>query len=162
MRPSMVSRAVIVFVSLGLACGLLVAQQKSPSLADLGWMAGNWGLSNDHITIEERWTPPAGGMMLGTERTIAKAKNKVVEFEFLRMEERATGIYYVAQPNGQAPTDFKLLRGSSSEAVFENRKHDFPKRITYRKNADGSITASVDDGANPPTKKEEFQYKKLE
>jgi len=131
-------------------------------LADVAWIGGHWGLSNDHVTIEEAWTAPEGGMMLGVERTISHKTNKVVEFEFLRIEERVDGTYYVAQPNGQPPTDFKLVRGSVSEAVFENRKHDFPKRITYRKNADGSISASVDDGANPPVKKEEFQYKKLE
>src|SRR3954467_7354296 len=162
MGRSLFGRGVVAFFWIAVVCGLGLAQTKAPSLSDLGWMAGNWSMRNEHVTIEERWTPAAGGMMLGTERTIAKTKNKVVGFEFLRIEEGASGIYYVAQPNGQPPTDFKLVHGSDSEAVFENRKHDFPKRITYRHNVDGSVTASVDDGANPPTKKEEFQYKKLE
>jgi hypothetical protein len=135
---------------------------QTTSLSDVAWIGGHWGMSNEHVTIEEAWTAPAGGMMMGVERTISHKNNKVVEFEFLRIEERANGTYYVAQPNGKAPTDFKLVRGNASEAVFENRAHDFPKRITYRKNADGSLTASVDDGATPPKKKEEFQYKKLE
>src|SRR3954467_10378160 len=135
---------------------------QTTSLADIAWIGGHWGLSNDHLTIEEAWPTPPGGMMLGVERTILRDKNRVVEFEFLRIEERVDGIFYVAQPNGQPPTDFKLVRGSTSQAVFENRAHDFPKRVTYLKNADGSVTASVDDGEDPPKKKEEFRYKKLE
>lgn len=153
-------RIFILLTALSVLCAS--GSTQAPSLADLAWIGGRWGMSNDHVTIEEAWTAPAGGMMLGVERTISHKNNKVVEFEFLRIEERADGTYYVAQPNGQSPTDFKLVRGSASEAVFENRKHDFPKRITYLKNSDDSITASVDDGANPPVKKKQFQYKKLE
>jgi uncharacterized protein DUF6265 len=162
MRESLFARGLVAVTVIAVAWGLGIAQTKITSLSDLGWMAGNWGMSNDRVTIEERWTAPAGSMMLGVERTISHKKNKVVEFEFLRIEERTDGIYYVAQPNGQAPTDFKLVHGSASEAVFQNRSHDFPKRITYRKNADGSITASVDDGADPPKKKEEFKYKRFD
>ncbi len=83
--------------------------------------------------------------MIGMGRTIAGGKT--VEFEYLRLEQRGDGIYYVAHPKARSPgTDFKLTRLSAQEAVFENPQHDFPKRIIYRKNADGSLTASIDGG----------------
>ena len=98
---------------------------------------------------------PAGGSMLGMSRTVAG--DRTVEFEFLRIEQRGETIYYVASPKGRCPgTDFKLTRVAVQEAVFENPEHDFPKRIVYRKNSDGSMTASVDAGAG--TKAQTFAY----
>jgi Domain of unknown function (DUF6265) len=83
--------------------------------------------------------------MLGMSRTLAGSRT--VEFEFLRIEQREDGIYYVAQPKGRCPaTDFKLTRAGAQEAVFENPQHDFPKRIIYRKTAEDSLTASIDAG----------------
>lgn len=132
------------------------------SVSQLGWMSGHWAQESSKSRVEEHWTDVAGNVMLGVGRTIAGGKT--VFFEFLRIEERADGIYYVAQPKGRPGTDFKLTRLArrleGQEAMFENPAHDFPKRITYRRNADGSITARVDGGADSP-KAEEFHYKPI-
>ena len=96
--------------------------------------------------------------MIGMGRTIAGGKT--VEFEYLRIEQRADQIYYVASPKGRCPgTDFKLTRLAGQEATFENPEHDFPKRIIYRKNSDGSLTASIDGGAG--TKSMSFAYQPM-
>ncbi|HJZ81752.1 MAG TPA: DUF6265 family protein [Pyrinomonadaceae bacterium] len=126
------------------------------TISDLSWLAGAWqSPPGGRAQIEEIWTPPAAGAMLGMSRTIAG--DKMVEFEFLRIEQRGNDLYYVASPAGRCPaTDFKLTRLSSQEAVFENPEHDFPKRIIYRKGADGSLTASIDAGEG--TKSKSFPY----
>ena len=96
--------------------------------------------------------------MLGMSRTVAG--DKTVEFEYLRIEQRADGIYYVAHPKARCPgTDFKLTRASATEAVFENPQHDFPKRIIYRKTGDDSLTATIDGGEN--TKAISFAYRRI-
>ena len=96
--------------------------------------------------------------MLGMSRTVAG--EKTVEFEYLRIEQRADGLYYVAYPQARCPgTDFKLTRASATEAVFENPQHDFPKRIIYRKTGDDSLTASIDGGEN--TKAISFAYRRI-
>lgn len=96
--------------------------------------------------------------MMGMGRTVAG--DKTVEFEYLRIEQRADGIYYVAHPKGRCPgTDFKLTRASATEAVFENPQHDFPKRITYRKGADDSLTATIDGGEG--SKARTFSYRRM-
>ena len=119
---------------------------QTPTLADLAWIAGDWQTApGDRRLIEEHWTNAAGAMMMGMSRTVAG--EKTVEFEYLRIEQRGDGIYYVAHPKARCPgTDFKLTRASANEVVFENPQHDFPKRIIYRKGADDSLTASVDGG----------------
>lgn len=101
---------------------------------------------------------PAGGSIIGMGRTVSGGHT--IEFEYLRIEERASQIYYVASPKGRCPgTDFKLTRLAGQEATFENTEHDFPKRITYKKNPDGSLTASIDGGAG--TKAMTFAYRPM-
>ncbi len=139
--------------------GTLLPAQAPPSayrIADLGWMSGHWQTGPGKSSVEEHWTAAAGGTMLGVNRTIQG--DKTVAFEFLRIEERPDGIFYVAHPNAQAGTDFKLVALSAGEAVFANPEHDFPKRLVYRKNADGSLTARADGGESNAEQAVEFLF----
>ncbi|HEX2272214.1 MAG TPA: DUF6265 family protein [Pyrinomonadaceae bacterium] len=124
----------------------LLLSIQTPAIADVSWIAGGWQTApGARRQIEEHWTKAAGGSMMGMSRTIAG--DKTVEFEYLRIEQRADGIYYIAHPKARCPgTDFKLTRASATEAVFENPQHDFPKRIIYRKTGDDGLTASIDAG----------------
>ena len=141
-----------------LAFILTNASTQTPTLADLAWMAGDWQTTVGRRQIEEHWTKVAGASMMGMSRTVAG--DKTVEFEYLRIEQRADGIYYVAHPKARCPgTDFKLTRVSATEAVFENPQHDFPKRVIYRKGADDSLTATIDGGEG--SKAMTFAFKRM-
>ncbi|HEU4833839.1 MAG TPA: DUF6265 family protein [Pyrinomonadaceae bacterium] len=139
-----------------LALTTQVSAQTS-TIVDIAWISGNWQTEpGGRRQIEEHWTTVAGGTMLGMSRTVAG--DKTVEFEYLRIEQRADGIYYVAHPKARCPgTDFKLTRASATEAVFENPQHDFPKRIIYRRDGD-SLTATIDGGEG--TKAMSFMFKR--
>ena len=128
-------------------------------ISDLGWIAGDWQTDPAGRAVsEEHWTRPAGGSMIGMSRTLVG--DRTVSWESLRLEERGEFVYYVASPKGRCPaTDFKLTRLSGQEAIFENPQHDFPKRIIYRKNSDGGLTAIVDGGEG--TKSEKFDFKPM-
>jgi hypothetical protein len=138
---------------------LLSLAPQTPTIVDLSWIAGDWQTaSGGRAQIEEHWTNVAGGSMMGMSRTVAG--EKTVEFEYLRIEQRADGVYYVAHPKARCPgTDFKLTKASATEAVFENPQHDFPKRITYRKTGDDSLTASIDGGEG--TKAMSFAFQRM-
>ncbi len=117
--------------------------QQEDALAPLSWIAGDWETAPGNEYSEEHWTHPADKLMLGVSRTLAGGKT--VSFEFMRIEARPDGIYYVAQPGGRPGVDFKLARNPGQEAVFENPGHaDHLKHIIYRKNADGSMTARIE------------------
>lgn len=127
-------------------CLLVNLTPQNTTIADLAWLAGDWQTTpGGRRQIEEHWMSVAGGTMMGMSRTVAG--EKTVEFEYLRIEQRADGIYYVAHPKARCPaTDFKLTKSSATEAIFENPQHDFPKRIIYRKTGADSLTASIDGG----------------
>ena len=80
--------------------------------------------------------------MLGVSRTLKG--ERAVAFEFLRIEFRKDGVFYVAQPGGRPKTEFKLTGSDPRSATFENPGHDHPKVIRYKLEADGSLKAELD------------------
>ena len=144
----------ILMIASGCLC--LPAQSREPS-SDFAWLAGGWqGTMGGKAQIEEHWIQPAGGTMLAVSRTIANGRT--VAFEFLRIESRADGIYYVAQPQGRPPVEFKLTQQSENRAVFENPQHDHPKIIRYSKEGDGSLHAEIEGDEKGKHKKMEFKF----
>lgn len=135
------------------------AQRGKPTAngtaAQLAWLAGTWSGGDGPVRFEERWTPAAGGAMLGVSRTLKG--DRMVAFEFLRIVEREGSLVYIAQPGGRPPTEFALTAISADSATFENSTHDFPKMIRYSRRADGSLEARVSDGG---PKGETFLFKK--
>lgn len=120
--------------------GVLPAQASDTAptpatLDDLAWMTGSWSATSEDGTVsEEHWTTPAGRLMVGMHRDVRKDGGAF--FEFLRIEETAEGIHYVASPRGGPATAFRLTGSTPHRAVFENPDHDFPQRIVYRRDGD--------------------------
>lgn len=110
--------------------------------ADLAFMKGAWESASGPMKFEERWTEEAGGLMLGVSRTMKG--DRAVAFEFLRIEFRKEGIFYVAQPGGRPKTEFRLTASDGKSATFENPEHDHPKLIRYSLGADGALKAELD------------------
>ncbi len=113
------------------------------SITDLSWLAGQWvGTRGSGSSIEERWSPPRGGAMLAVSRTV-NTSGKMSAFEYLRIVERDGGLVYVAQPGGAKATEFVLTEVSPTRAVFDNPRHDYPKRIVYELSAEGGLSATI-------------------
>ncbi len=121
---------------------------KMPAVAkatidDLKWLTGAWvGKRSTGSSTEERWSPPLGGAMLAVSRSV-NASGKMFGFEYLRIVERGEGLVYVAQPGGGKPTEFVLTEWSPTRAVFENPRHDYPKRILYELSSEGGLSATI-------------------
>ena len=116
-------------------------------LASLGWLSGHWVDEEGEQLVEELWLPPRGGLMLGLHRDVSPEKPRAW-FEFLRIESRPDGVFYVASPGGRPSTDFRRVEEGETRAVFANPEHDFPKRIVYERRGDRlTARAEGDDGA---------------
>jgi hypothetical protein len=132
----------------------------SPAVAaridQISWLAGSWvGPTGS----EERWTSAASGSMIGVGRTLRKGD--MVEFEFLCIVERGGTLIYQAMPGGRMPaTEFTLAAIEPAGATFENPAHDFPKRIRYSLQPDGTLEA-VTSGA-PGSRSITFRFKRQE
>ena len=120
--------------------------QTALTVDQLAWISGCWEGRDTNRLYDEQWMKPEGSLMLGMSRTIVGGK--ATEFEFLQIRQQGTDIFYVAKPSGQAEASFKLIQNSKQEAVFENPAHDFPQRIIYRLQPDGSMTARIEGKMN--------------
>jgi len=110
-----------------------ILESKADALADLAFLTGSWiGTSSTGMAVEEHWTHASGGTLIGSGRT-TKA-GKTVFFEHLRIEIAKDGAtVYFGQPLGKPATQFRRVATTAkNEAIFENKKHDWPKRLTYR------------------------------
>jgi len=104
---------------------------SAEGLEQVAFFAGSFRGATAAGIVEEHWSGPCGGTMLGVGRSVEHGQT--VFFEFLRVERRADGVFYVAQPRGGPATEFRLASASTDLARFENAQHDFPRVITYRK-----------------------------
>lgn len=136
----------------------LPAQGQKPTIENLAWISGCWERNGGNRQTVEQWMKPAGGTMLGMSRTVASGRT--VEYEHLLLHQIGDTIYYVATPSRQQRASFKLVHSSSQEAVFENPEHDFPQRIIYRLQADGSLVARIEGKSKGVERGIDFPFKK--
>lgn len=138
------------------ACSLLfvavlgvagAAPAPAAGIADLGWLAGCWAPPGAEPGTLEQWTAPAGGTMLGVNRTVKAGRTTA--HEFIQIRENEDGeLEYVARPSGQAGATFTAIKIVPGEVVFENPEHDFPQRVIYRLTADGMLAARIEGEVN--------------
>lgn len=137
----------------------VLSADQNTTVASLDWLAGCWaGSGNTQYT--EQWMAPAGGMMLGMSRTVRPGKSTL--FEFIRIVEDAGKLYYIARPSDQPEARFTLKKSSPLELIFENPQHDYPQRIVYRLQPDGSLVARIEGKNHGKDQAAEFPMKRTQ
>jgi hypothetical protein len=124
-----------------IAAVLLTASPAFADEPDLTWLSGHWRSEAEGRISEEIWTTSEGGIMLGMGRSLRDGEARSFEFLMIHFGEETV---YHAQPGGRPPVSFTLVEASDSHAVFENAGHDFPQRITYRREG-GELHAEISD-----------------
>jgi hypothetical protein len=130
----------------------------APHIHDLGWMTGSWTCQSAVERLDEHWTDAGGRSMLGVGRRVTG--DQTLFFEYLRIEERSDGIYYIAHPKAGPGVEFKLVACRRGEARFENPAHDYPRSIRYRRNSDGTIGVRLEGIEAGQALVEEFLYRR--
>jgi hypothetical protein len=140
----------------------------SQSLDALAWLRGCWKGEVNRREFLEQWSPARGGMMVGISHTVIAPKfqgtlkdrmdtagktkadpanEKTQDYEYLRLETRPDGVYYVAIPAGKKEVAFKLTDVADDKGArlftFSNAADEFPQRIVYGHGAGGWLYAQV-------------------
>ena len=117
-------------------------------LSGVAFLTGCWrGSYGAGQVIEERWTPPAGQLMLSNTRFLRDGR--VVDFEFGMLAAEDGAVLLTPYPRGnRSEHAFRLTAGGAGRAVFEAPEHDYPKRILYQLLEDGRLLARIDGGAD--------------
>jgi hypothetical protein len=117
-------------------------------LAPLAWIHGCWEGNVNQRAFREEWLPLVGDTMVGVSQTTLRGKT--VDFEYLRLEPRPDGVFYVAAPSGKNEAAFRLESQTTVEGAevftFANaaRGVEYPQRIIYRRGSEGWLYATVE------------------
>ena len=149
-------RATAALFLLGSLAGPSSAQAPPDDTARLSWLEGRWQGTSDGVAMEEHWTAPRGGALLGVHRDVKSGR--MVSYEFLRIQATPEGIVYFASPSGAAVTPFKLAELGEKRVVFENSQHDFPQRILYWTDSAGALHARIEGPQDGKTVSEEWVW----
>jgi len=122
------------------------AEAAITDVGALAWLDGCWTGTVNQRDFREQWSPMRGGVLLGFGSTVYQGK--LQSYEYLRIESRPDGVYYVAIPSGQKEDAFKLVSITTDEKdtifTFANPDHDFPQRIIYRRGTEGWLYATIE------------------
>lgn len=112
----------------------------APPIAQLAWLEGVWRGRIGVQDFEARYTGAEGGQILSASKYTANGK--AAGFEFERFEEKDGTLILTPFPDGKSSVSFRLSRHDAKArlAVFENPQHDFPRKISYQRVAEDSLT----------------------
>jgi hypothetical protein len=121
-----------------LSCAVMSAQTRvALRIERAAWLQGCWAITTPDRSVEEAWTAPKGGAMIGVGRTIREGK--MTSYEMIVLRE---------------------LEVSASEVVFENAEHDFPQQVGYRRNGD-ALLAWISGKQKGVYRRVEFPYTRV-
>lgn len=151
-----VTGAVLLAAAIAAAAGMATAAQEPPRIERVAWLQGCWAMTSPERTVEEQWTSPRGGMMMGVGRTVQGGR--VVDYEFVIVREEGGRLAYEAHPSAQPSAVFLSGELNDSVVIFENPVHDFPQRIGYRRNGPDSLAAWVEGARDGRVRRIDFAY----
>jgi len=118
---------------------LLMVMGMSPgALADvnaLSWIAGDWEGQHEWGLVQEHFSPPDGGTILGTSRMLDEGKTSFTEF--LLFQDSPDGVRLTLTMGTGRVVRFRLASSRGTEASFESLDPEKPERLIYRKTDDG-------------------------
>lgn len=121
-------------------------QVTGTPIAAFHWLLGQWkrvdlpaGQSGD-----EQWRAQDAAL-IGVGSSYREG---VLRFrEQLRIAAEGADVFYVADvPGNPAPVKFRLVARDGQSVVFENLQHDYPQRITYRRDGSRLIATTSGNG----------------
>jgi hypothetical protein len=114
-----------------------------------GLLIENWEKTNDSLYNGESYFVIAGDTLFS---------------EKISLEQKGGDVYYIPvvrnQNNGKA-VPFRMTLGDSTQMIFENKEHDFPQKIIYRKISKDSIVAEIYGTTNGVERAEVFPMSRV-
>lgn len=122
---------------------MMTAALQAPTVGDnlrpdLHWMAGAWLSCDGGREVQEAWTQPHHGLMLGMSLTLRGGRAGWELSRIAPVDPTSNApLAYFAQPEGQPPATFPVVASGPTRVVFEQAADDdFPKRVIYERDGD--------------------------
>ena len=124
------------------------ASEGCSTLEPARWLIGTWTATGGTERVVEEWRRASDATFEGEGTTWSIASGERTGGESLRLAAMASAVYYIAKVAHNAlPVPFELTSCATGQLVFENPRHDFPRRLEYTYAAPDRMTVRVSDGA---------------
>lgn len=140
----------------------LAPAQVSPpaNIGQLSWLAGHWRGEALGGVVEENWSPPSAGSMVGSFKLSANGEVKFYEIEIIREVAGSLVLqlkHFASDLKGweekDETVDFRLVKIEHDAAYFEG--------FTIRKIADDEMHMIVVIGNEPKHEEVKFKYRRV-
>lgn len=125
---------ILILTTLG-GCIETPVEEEKPARFPLERLAGKWEDVNRDNKFYEEWIVANDSLLVGKGYVMMAIDT--VFIENLRIYKEAQGTFYEVHLSSNQLKEpevvvFKMTHSDETDIVFENPKHDFPKKITYR------------------------------
>ena len=137
----------------------------SATIDSLAWMAGSWYGTLDGDPVDEHWSLPAGGAMVGMFRWLKNGK--VYLYELLAIEPDADGLvlrlkHFDRGLNGWetkgSAVAYPLVKAGDQEAAFERGGAYRSTRFVYKRTAERALIVISEERKGNDVVRNEFCY----
>lgn len=136
---------------------------KDNGLSQFSWLEGEWMDSTSDGKMVEIWNRIDDSSFVGS--SIYMAGIDTIFYEEISLRVKSGKIFYIPsvqnQNNGE-PVYFAFTGSSNGEFTFENKEHDFPKKIVYTNPHKDSLVAFIEGPTANGYKKEYFKMRRVE
>lgn len=121
------------------------SEKKFNTLEKMNWLLGNWENEMPEGVLTETWTKENDSTFSGTTYFIINKKDTVHSEAIILTQLNDKLVYRptVKGQNNDEPVDFKLSSESENTFSFENPKHDYPQKITYKKVNENNLLTTI-------------------
>lgn len=142
----------------------IAAAPADAKLEDLSFIVGSWSCPQAGGTFEEHWMPPSGGSIQGVGKLHKDGKTLFMEFLSIEKGEKGLVMWITLGSPASGPqrrAAFALPKLQGKEATFEDPKNDFPSKIVYKANADGTLHCRLTGTENGKPAADQYNFKPM-
>jgi sarcosine oxidase delta subunit len=137
-------------------------KNNSKIIEKANWLIGVWENKSPEGIATEIWVKQNDTAYYGTSYFVIG--KDTVSSETISLTQVGKDLFYIPtvknQNNGKA-VKFTLTTLSDNQLVFENPKHDFPQKISYKKISNDSLVAEISGILNGKQNSQLFPMKKM-
>ncbi len=136
-----------------------ITAKSFEKMNQLKWLLGTWTNESGEEFSQESWSKENDSMF--TAFSFTQVANTTVFAETMALEQKADSLLLTvaaANQNDEKPITFKMISSENGQFIFENKNHDFPKRIIYTNPVKDSLHAWIEGTVNGEAKKVDFYF----
>ena len=135
---------------------------EKDKIKEARWILGEWESKSADGNLSETWKK-VNDSTFQAQSYFIKEKD-TLHFESITLQQNGEELSYSATVKGQnsdKPITFKLTNSTEKQLVFENPKHDYPKKIIYTQINEDNLVAEISGTLEGKATSEKFAMNKI-